>query len=173
LPAVLKQPDSAFSRGVVKVTTRAELVKELDALLEDSDLVVVQEFTATDFDWRVVVLDGKPLYACKYYMARNHWQIYKHKSDGSLDDGRSDTFLIENTPKPLVDLAVKAASYIGKGLYGLDIKEKDGEFFIIEINDNPSIDAGCEDKLLKDSLYEEIMKVFLSRMEARTKGVKG
>ena len=28
---------------------------------------------------RVGVLDGTPLYACRYYMVKDHWQIYKHK----------------------------------------------------------------------------------------------
>ena len=28
-----------------------------------------QEYLATDFDWRVGVLDRRPLFACKYFMA--------------------------------------------------------------------------------------------------------
>lgn len=36
---------------------------------------------------------------------------------------------------------------------------------MIEVNDNPSIDAGYEDVLLKDSLYERIMEVFVRRIE--------
>jgi glutathione synthase/RimK-type ligase-like ATP-grasp enzyme len=38
--------------------------------------------------------------------------------------------------------------------------------FIIEINDNPNIDAGVEDKVLKGGLYAKIMGEFIRRIEA-------
>jgi len=38
---------------------------------------------------------------------------------------------------------------------------------VIEVNDNPSIDSGIEDKLLGDSLYAAVIEVFLRRMERR------
>lgn len=76
LPVVLKLPDSTFSRGVTKAHSAAELEQKLNDLLEESDLVIAQEYMPSDFDWRVGVLDGRPLYACKYFMARGHWQIY-------------------------------------------------------------------------------------------------
>ncbi len=75
----------------------------------------------------------------------------------------------EISPK-LRMLAVKTASVVGDGLYGLDIKEKDGKFYIIEVNDNPSIDGGIEDRIIKNQLYEEIMRVFIKRLDRKTKG---
>jgi glutathione synthase/RimK-type ligase-like ATP-grasp enzyme len=45
---------------------------------------------------------------------------------------------------------------VGKGLYGVDIKEVDGEFVVVEVNDNPSIYAGYEDLRDKD-LYAKII----------------
>jgi glutathione synthase/RimK-type ligase-like ATP-grasp enzyme len=41
----------------------------------------------------------------------------------------------------------------------------DGKFYVIEINDNPNIDAGIEDKILKDKLYSTIMEVFLNKIK--------
>jgi glutathione synthase/RimK-type ligase-like ATP-grasp enzyme len=38
---------------------------------------------------------------------------------------------------------------------------------VIEINDNPNIDYGVEDKILGDSLYSKIMLSFLKRLESR------
>ena len=38
--------------------------------------------------------------------------------------------------------------------------------YVVEVNDNPSIDAGVEDTYLKGSLYETIIQVFLRRLEA-------
>jgi len=41
------------------------------------------------------------------------------------------------------------------------------DLVVIEVNDNPNIDAGVEDKVLGQQLYERIMEEFLRRMEAR------
>jgi len=62
--------------------------------------------------------------------------------------------------------ALRATSLIGKGLYGVDMKEVDGKFIIIEVNDNPNIDAGTEDKILKDKLYDIIMEVILNKIKS-------
>jgi glutathione synthase/RimK-type ligase-like ATP-grasp enzyme len=139
-------------------------------MLQDSDLIIAQEFMPTPFDWRIGIIDNKPLYACKYYMARDHWQIYHTDQAGEMDYGHAETFPLEEISPKLRMLAMKAASVVGDGLYGLDIKEKDGKYYIIEINDNPSIDAGIEDKIIKQGLYDEIMRVFLKRLDRKTKG---
>ncbi len=171
IPCVLKQPDSAFSRGVVKAENRQDLESKITELMETSDLILAQEFMPTDFDWRIGLIDGRPLYACKYYMARDHWQIYNNDRSDRYSFGAATTFPIQRVPLPLLKMAEKAASLIGNGLYGLDIKEKDGKFFVIEINDNPSIDHDVEDAVLKDELYYEIMSVFLARLSRKTKGL--
>jgi glutathione synthase/RimK-type ligase-like ATP-grasp enzyme len=45
---------------------------------------------------------------------------------------------------------------VGKGLYGVDIKEVNGEYVVVEVNDNPSIYAGYEDSVDKD-IYKKII----------------
>ena len=40
---------------------------------------------------------------------------------------------------------------------------------VIEVNDNPNIDAGIEDHVLGDELYERIMRVFVDRLDERTR----
>lgn len=170
IPAVVKQPDSAFSIGVEKITTKAELEPKLTAMLDASDVVVVQEFVPTAFDWRVGVLNGEPLYLCRYYMARGHWQIYKQDQNGGYADGEAETLPLSAAPPGLLDLAQKCSRLIGNGLYGLDIKEINGKFYVIEINDNPSIDAGIEDEVLGNKLYDIIMGEFLARMESIAHG---
>ncbi len=165
LPCVLKQPDSAFSRGVVKASDPAELKTALAEMLSASDLVVAQSYVPTDFDWRVGVLDRKPLFVCRYYMARNHWQIYKH-DEGKVTAGRWDTLAVEDAPPEVVELGLRAANAIGDGFYGVDIKQLDGGCVVIEVNDNPSVDRGVEDEVLGDRLYEEVMRVFRKRIEA-------
>ena len=48
----------------------------------------------------------------------------------------------------------------------MDIKQVGRHLYVIEINDNPNVDAGNEDSILKDALYREVMGVFLKRIEA-------
>src|SRR5690606_36561737 len=69
-PCVLKQPDSYFSQGVHKAEDEAQFNILVNDLLNRSDLIIVQEYSPTDFDWRIGVLNNRPLFACKYYMAK-------------------------------------------------------------------------------------------------------
>ena len=165
LPMVLKVPDGAFSKGVVKVDTVDELREESARLLDKSALLLAQEFMYTDYDWRIGVLDGKPLYACRYYMVRKHWQIYRHGKRSQ--SGGFDAVPLDEVPKAVLDTAVSACALIGKSFYGVDLKQKGDRVVVIEVNDNPSVDSGVEDKLLGDALYDALMKVFLQRMEMR------
>ncbi|HOY27473.1 MAG TPA: RimK family protein [Flavobacteriales bacterium] len=160
LPVVLKLPDSTFSRGVVKAKTPEELEQHLDEILKESDLAIAQEYMPSDFDWRIGVLDGKPLYACKYFMARGHWQIYNWGSDTKKgQEGDFATMAVADAPKFIVDAAVKAVLAIvgDKGLFGVDVKEFEGKPYVIEVNECPNIDHGVEDVVLGDDLYRAII----------------
>ncbi len=163
-PVVLKRPDSSFSRGVTKAADEAELRARLEEFFQDSDLVVAQEFIPSEFDWRIGVLDGRALYACMYYMARGHWQIAHHHA-GGREFGRVKSLPLEEVPTAAVRLAERAASLVGRGLYGVDLKEARGRFYVMEINDNPNLDAGVEDGSLGDELYRAVMRAFLDRLE--------
>ena len=165
-PCVLKLPDSSFSQGVVKADDAAALKVELDAMLERTDLVVAQEFLRTDYDWRVGVLAGEALYACQYFMVKRHWQIYKRDGAGRTRSGDFQTLAVEQAPAAVIRLALRAAQAVGDGLYGVDIKQRGRRAYVIEINDNPSLDAGVEDKVLGQALYDRLAGVFLSRVEA-------
>lgn len=71
-PFILKIPDGSFSIGMKKVNNKEELDEALKVLFDKSSILLAQEFTPTDFDWRIGILNGEPLYACKYYMAKGH-----------------------------------------------------------------------------------------------------
>lgn len=169
LPVVLKQPDSAFSLGVIKVHEPGKLDAAVRDMLRASELIVAQEYLPTAFDWRVGVIDGRPLYVCRYHMARGHWQIINHEAKTG-NEGLADTLSVGEAPAAVVETAVRAAGLIGKGLYGVDLKEIDGRVMVIEVNDNPSIDAGCEDAVLRGALYREILGVMLKRITERKLG---
>ena len=59
LPVVLKSPDSTFSFGVKKAKTQEEYQELVTKMLKESELIIAQQFTPSDYDWRIGVLDGK------------------------------------------------------------------------------------------------------------------
>ncbi len=167
-PMVLKMPESSFSVGVFKVKDRADLETKLQSMLEDSSLALVQEYLYTDYDWRIGVLNGRAIYACKYFMARGHWQIYNHGSaQPRYQSGGFETIATFEVPRGVLKAALKACSVIGKGLYGVDVKQQDKQVYVIEVNDNPSIEHRVEDRYLGDELYMMIMQEFADRLEQR------
>jgi glutathione synthase/RimK-type ligase-like ATP-grasp enzyme len=165
-PVVLKIPDGSFSRGVYKCESAADLKEKLAQLLDDSDLVIAQEYVPTTFDWRIGVLGGEPLYACQYLMARKHWQIVKHGAGKPAEEGGSKTVALKEAPPEVVETAVKAARLIGDGLYGVDLKQTANGLFVIEINDNPDLNHGVEDAAEKDAVWEKLVRWFYDRLEA-------
>ena len=172
LPCVLKEPDSSFSMGVIKVETPEALTAALADMFERSELVIAQEFIPTEFDWRVGIVDRRPLYVCRYYMARHHWQIIKRDRIGRLHEGNADTLAVEDAPATVVRTALRAANLIGDGFYGVDLKQVGRRCVVMEVNDNPSIDGGVEDEVLKEELYDTVMRTFLTRIERSKKNGK-
>jgi glutathione synthase/RimK-type ligase-like ATP-grasp enzyme len=172
-PIVLKIPDGSFSRGVVKVNDRQELTDSAARLFKESDVILAQEYVYTEFDWRIGVLRGQAIYACQYFMSRGHWQVVKHGENGQFTEGPYRTLPIEQAPPEVVAVALKAARLIGDGFYGVDLKETPKGILVIEVNDNPSIDQGCEDLVLKDDLYKLIIQEFIRRLEVRAPAPNG
>jgi len=166
-PMVLKVPDGAFSLGVFKAETRDEFTHITEQLFEKSELILAQEYLYTEYDWRIGVLNRKPIFACQYFMYKKHWQIVKHGSRGDFKSGTAKTWAVAEAPKAVVDVAVKAAGLIGDGLYGVDVKQSDKGVYVIEVNDNPNLDVGVEDLYLGKDLFELVMAEFLRRLEAK------
>jgi glutathione synthase/RimK-type ligase-like ATP-grasp enzyme len=162
-PCIVKQPDGAFSIGVDKVESREALERALGRCFERSALVLAQEWLPTPFDWRVGVLDGRALYVCKYMMAPGHWQVVKRER-GRKVEGATVAMPVGEAPEAVVRAAVRAAGLIGDGLYGVDLKQVGERCYVIEVNDNPNIDAGNEDSVLGDALYREVLGVLLRRI---------
>ncbi len=118
----------------------------------------------TDYDWHIGILNQRPIYACKYHMARGHWQTYNHEAR-SHRSGKSETVGVQFVPREIIRIATRAARLVGDGSFGVDIKVSGERAVIIEINDNPSIDAGVEDAYLGDELYRIVMSDFVRRLD--------
>jgi glutathione synthase/RimK-type ligase-like ATP-grasp enzyme len=170
LPCILKQPDGAFSLGVRKAESANQLYRQAAELLDKSELIIAQEFLPTSFDWRVGVLDRRVLFVCKYFMAPKHWQVIK-RGTGGRQEGHTVAVSVGEAPEGVVRTALRAANLIGAGLYGVDLKQVGDQCYVIEVNDNPNVDAGNEDGILKDALYREIMGVFFRRVSEHSRAV--
>lgn len=168
-PCILKEPDSSFSQGVSKAENLQDYTEKVEKLLDKSSLIVVQEFLPTEFDWRIGIFDREPLYACKYYMAKKHWQIMQWDKKGNkkahVRFGKYETFPVETVPPQLVKMSLNICNLIGDGLYGVDVKQVGNKFYVIEVNDNPSLEHGVEDAIIKDKLYSRIMEIFLKKIK--------
>lgn len=171
-PMVIKIPDGSFSRGIVKAEDEQSLKLHLDTLFKQSAMLLAQAYTFTDYDWRVGMLNKKPIFSCQYFMSRGHWQIYKHNANGRVVSGGFRTLAIEDTPRKVLDVATRAANLIGNGLYGVDVKQSGDTALVIEVNDNPNIDSGVEDLYLKDELYRIVLNEFIRRLERKHIGSK-
>ncbi len=101
-PCVLKKPDGSCSQGVVKIDDLKSLKIALKQLFKASDLLLVQHFICTEFDWRIGIIDDTPLYACRYYMAKNHWQIVNWNCAIQDDILIHDTVSIDEVPEAVI-----------------------------------------------------------------------
>jgi glutathione synthase/RimK-type ligase-like ATP-grasp enzyme len=162
LPCVLKLPDSGFGLDVVKIESEDQLRKEAERFFKVSELFVAQEWLPSDFDWRVGVYDGRPLFVAKYFMAPGHWKIIN--AEQGMAEGKTLAMAIGEAPVQVIDMAVRAANLIGRGLYGVDLKQVEDRVYLIEVNCNPNLDAGNEDQVLGEALYREILGVFARRI---------
>lgn len=153
-PLVLKAPNSSFSAYVDRVTTPEEFVKVGRRFLRRADRIVVQQYLPSDFDWRVITLGGKVLAVVKYAFAPAQWKLMDRTAEGEWANVIGMDAASAH-PK-LLSTALAAANAIGRSLYGVDLKEIDGEYYVIEVNDNPTIAAGEEDQA-NPNIYAEII----------------
>jgi glutathione synthase/RimK-type ligase-like ATP-grasp enzyme len=153
-PLILKEPSTSFSLRVEKVCTVQEFLKTANRFIKLSDWIVAQKFIESDFDWRVGVLDGEPLYACQYIIPQETFKI-QATVNGHVIYCAVKSMPLDRVPRPILDTAVMAAKAIGRGFYGVDIKDRDGTPFVIEVNDNPSLEAGEDEH--SPGLYGKII----------------
>ena len=161
-PVVIKLPNSCFSQGVFLANNPDDYSRILESLFSDPNTrsLICQEFIKTEFDWRIGIFEHRILYACKYHMADQDWKIIKYDRKGELIDGKHEAIDLLAIPDKVREVALKCCSFLDDGLYGIDIKETKDRIYVMEINDNPSIDAGVEDGYLNNILYDSIITYF-------------
>lgn len=159
---ILKEPSTCFSARVEKVCNAEELKKISRKYLKLSDWIVAQEYVPSKFDWRVGVLDGKIVYVCKYIIPEETFKI-QASINGHIVYCKVESVKIDEVPKEVIDIGISAANAIGNGLYGVDIKQSNGDVYVIEVNDNPSLDGG--ENGAYPNLYADIINSILNKRE--------
>jgi glutathione synthase/RimK-type ligase-like ATP-grasp enzyme len=159
-PLILKEPSTSFSLRVEKVHDIAAFFKVARRFIRLSDWIVVQQFIQSRYDWRVGVLDGKLLYACKYTIPSDTFKI-QASVNGHLVYCGVESVQKEQVPPHVIRLGIEAANAIGRGLYGVDIKNANEDAYVIEVNDNPSIESG------EDDCYPEVFEQIVSHLFAK------
>ena len=154
-PLVLKEPSTSFSARVEKVSSPDELLKVAKRFFKLSDWIVVQEYIESRFDWRVGVINGQLLYACRYIIPSETFKI-QASVNGHIVYCDVESVPADQVPPGIIKLGREAGNAIGKGLYGVDIKESNGKLYVIEVNDNPSLEGG------EDAHYPDMFQKIIS-----------
>jgi glutathione synthase/RimK-type ligase-like ATP-grasp enzyme len=155
MPLVLKEPSTSFSARVEKVSSVDELLKIARRFFKLSDWIVVQEYIESRFDWRVGVINGQLLYACRYIIPSETFKI-QASVNGHIVYCDVESVPADQVPPEVIELGREAGNAIGKGLYGVDIKESNGKLYVIEVNDNPSLEGG------EDAHYPDMFQKIIS-----------
>lgn len=143
-PLIVKEPSTSFSLRVEKVSDIAGFFQVAHRFIHLSDWIVVQQYVESKYDWRIGVLDGKFLYACKYTIPSVTFKI-QASVNGHVVYCGVESVPERDVPPHVIRLGIDAANAIGNGLYGVDIKNNNGDACVIEVNDNPSIESGEDD----------------------------
>ncbi|MDD1719435.1 MAG: ATP-grasp domain-containing protein [Methanoregulaceae archaeon] len=166
-PLVLKEPSTSFSLRVEKVDSAQEFLKVARRFIRMSDWIVVQQFVESMYDWRIGVLDGSLLYACKYTIPSVTFKI-QASVNGHVVYCGVESVPEDRVPPEVIQLGIQAAAAVGRGLYGIDIKKNNGEAYVIEVNDNPSLESGEDDYY--PHIYDRIVRCLLEGQPASSSG---
>jgi glutathione synthase/RimK-type ligase-like ATP-grasp enzyme len=156
-PVIVKEPSTSFSLRVEKANDVSAFFSVARRFIRLSDWIVAQQYIESRYDWRVGVLDGGLLYACKYTIPSVSFKIQASVNGHTVYCGVES--VPENAiPPHVVRLGIDAADAIGSGLYGVDIKNNNGDAYVIEVNDNPSLESG------EDGYYPHVYERIVTRL---------
>jgi hypothetical protein len=85
------------------------------------------------------------------------WKILTYTETGRVVSGCVQGLDIANVSPKWLETAIRAASAIGNGLYGVDLKQVRDDYVVIEVHDNPTIAEGEEDQRAR-RLYKRLIR---------------
>jgi glutathione synthase/RimK-type ligase-like ATP-grasp enzyme len=163
-PIIVKAPSGAFSSAVEKAKDARELRALVGRFAKRSDVILLQRYEPSTFDWRIGILCGRPIYAARYHIPKGAWRIHDvPEGEKKRKWARIEQVALEDVPAEVMSTAEAACRTIGTSLYGVDLKQRlDGSVVVIEVNDNPNIDEGGELKA-HDPRFGEILDLIATQ----------
>lgn len=132
-----------------------EGVADLDKVANKPDIVIAEEVVYPDAAWRVGIFNQDIMFAGKYYVESN---MFPYQISSIYEPWKVDEIPVEVTVA-----AFKVSDILGPGLYALDIFEKKNKIYIMDIFDNPDINAGKEDQIQPNNMYMNIIRHIYKR----------
>lgn len=137
-PFIMK--GAGASKGEANYLVRsAEDVKQAIAEFPN-ETFLLQQFIPNDFDYRIIILGGKPTLAILRSRANDmtHLNNTSQGADGKLID-------ISEISEEILTASIKAAKAVGREEFaGVDVivNNQTGAFYILEVNKTPQIETG-------------------------------
>ena len=137
-PWIVKNPIGTKGQGVCLVESERSLRSVLEALRQDSDSLLLQEFIeeAAGTDTRVVVLGGKAVVAAT--------RVAQNK-----DEFRSNVHLggkaqaVEISPE-MAKISEQATEALGLHVAGVDLLKTRNGYLVVEVNGSPGLTASAD-----------------------------
>jgi glutathione synthase/RimK-type ligase-like ATP-grasp enzyme len=117
----------------------------------------LQEFIPNDCDYRILVLNYKPVFAIRR-MAESGSHL-----NNTSQGGAAEIVPLENMNEAILDMAIKVSRVEGLEVSGVDvvIDNTNGKFYILEVNHAPMISSGSfQDE--KAKVYANMIAEILS-----------
>jgi glutathione synthase/RimK-type ligase-like ATP-grasp enzyme len=156
-PLVLKEPSSYNANRVRVVRNPSEARRLSTSWFRLSHVLVAQEYIPGGEEWRVGTLGGEMLYACRYGPPSEEARLQAFSQDEApyFDSACVPPSEIQDN---VLREAVRASDSIGDGLFSVDIKVHDGRPYVLDVNDNPSLEAG------EDEFYPGVYGRIIDRL---------
>jgi glutathione synthase/RimK-type ligase-like ATP-grasp enzyme len=148
-PFVLKEPSSFNANRVRVVRTPAEARRLMASWFRLSNVLVAQEYISGGEEFRVGTLGGELLYACRYGPPTEEARMHALSLE-EVPYFESVCIPRRELPEGVLREAVRASASIGEGLFSVDIKVQDDRPYVLDVNDNPSLESG------EDTFYPDI-----------------
>lgn len=157
LPAFIKPCYEDASVGIRQdslVHTKEELASTLESRLKEFPAGVIVEEFIPGVEYTIGLIGTHPydvvgISSLEYGAnAKNELRFLHYESKWDTDSDSFKILMPQVRPLPadvrtkLEDIAVRAGKAVGcKGYFRVDVRERDGEYFVLDINPNPDINS--------------------------------
>jgi len=133
-PCIFKTSLGSLGENVFLIDSKGEIEKTIRDK-KKYNRYIFQEYIPNDFDYRIVVANGKPTSACIRTRTSD-----KYRNNVAL--GATENFInLQDIPKDVLDIATRSAVALNLNWAGVDVvNHKDtGKNYVLEVNRRPGL----------------------------------